>query len=111
MTIGLGLSVPLIIIAFNVDRIAELIHKLRDFDERLWKRATIGGIVLGISAAILTPIWTSELSGSAKVGTTVTLLVLALGAVVAIGIWYRYSAFQTRSSLELKSATSDATSD
>jgi hypothetical protein len=88
VTIGLGLSVPLIIIAFKVDRIAETIYKLRRFDEKLWEKATIAAIILGITAAILTPIWTSGLSTSTKVAITVTLLVLALGVAFAIGVWY-----------------------
>lgn len=87
MTIGLALSIPLIIIAFNVDRIAELISRLREFDEKLWQRATIGSIAMGILAAILTPVWTSDLAHGAKVATTVVILMIVFGAIVGAGIW------------------------
>ena len=81
---------PLIVIAFNVDRIAELISKLRDWDKQSWQKLTTAGTVLCICAAVFTPIWTSQLSISAKVAATVALLVVGLGAVVA-GILYSAS--------------------
>lgn len=83
MTIGLALSIPLIIIAFNVDRIAELIYELRKYHTILWKKGTLGAVVIGIFAAILVPLWTSELSHSGKVATTVIVFLLALGAAIA----------------------------
>lgn len=106
MVIGLSLSVPLIIIAFNVDRIAELFYKLRSHDETLWRKGVIVAIVLGITAAILTPIWTSDLATNAQIATTVVLLLLVLVAVIAYLIQRLVST--VRRSVEVSSYTSSA---
>jgi NAD/NADP transhydrogenase beta subunit len=106
VTIGLALSVPLIIIAFNVDRIAELLYKLRGFNELLWHRGTIVAIVMGIAAAILTPIWTSDLATNAQVATTVVLLLLVVITVITYLISRLVS--MTRRSMTVSSVTSSA---
>lgn len=66
-----------------MDRIAELIYTLREYHTVLWKKGTLGAVVVGVFAAILVPLWTSELSHTGKVATTVVFFLLALGAVIA----------------------------
>jgi drug/metabolite transporter (DMT)-like permease len=88
VTIGLGISVPLIVIAFNVDRIAYLFYKMRGFENHLLTRKLFLLVALAIPPSILAPIWTSELSMGAKIAATTVLATLGLGFVLSIGIWY-----------------------
>jgi hypothetical protein len=92
-----------------VDRIAELIYKLRNYHEVLWKKGTLGAVVVGIFAAILVPIWTSELSHSGKVATTVVFFLLAFGAVIAYLIRYLFNVATRK--LDVTTISSDTSSE
>lgn len=92
VTIGLGISVPLIVIAFNVDRIAFLLYKMRAFESRLLSHLLSRKLfllgALAIPPSILAPIWTSELSTGAKIAATTVLAMLGLGFLLSIGVRY-----------------------
>lgn len=85
--IGLGLSLPLIIVAFNVDKIADFFNNVRRESSISWKRLMTVTVLVGIVAAIIAPIWTSTLSHGAKIAVTVMLTLFILVALIAKGIW------------------------
>ena len=94
MTIGLAISLPLVVVAFHVDQIADVARKLRGqnrgLGRRVWGLWRIVAYMAAIAApvaAILTPFWTSSLSTASKVALTITLLLIFFTAAVAYGIW------------------------
>ncbi|KAK1580569.1 uncharacterized protein LY79DRAFT_520336 [Colletotrichum navitas] len=89
LAIGLGLSVPFIVIAFNVDRIAGWLKALRDESGHLWKWGFGISAGLGLFLAILGPILTSQLSSGIKAAVLILIGLLAATAVVAYGIYHR----------------------
>jgi hypothetical protein len=87
----LGISVPLIIIAFNVDRIAYLFDRMRGLESNILHsigRMILLLVALAVPPSILAPIWTSELSTGAKIAATTVLATLGLAVLFSIGIWY-----------------------
>lgn len=86
MTIGLALSIPLIIIAFNVETIAQWLNALRKWLGHLWKLIVMVSIGAGLLLAILAPVWTSSLSAGIKAAVSVVVLLLSAVAIIGYGI-------------------------
>jgi hypothetical protein len=104
VTIGLGISVPFIIIAFNVDRIAGLLKFFQDSEGHLWRAGFGISAAVGGFAAILAPVWTSELSTGIKSGVSICVVVLTLAAAAGFGV-YRL-AHVARSHISIPSGSS-----
>ncbi|KAK2771101.1 ankyrin repeat and protein kinase domain-containing protein [Colletotrichum kahawae] len=90
LTIGLGLSVPLIVIAFNVDRIAGWFNLLRDAEGHLWQWGLILSAATAIYLGTLMPVWLSELSPGMKSAVSIFVTIVALALGVAYGL-YRFA--------------------
>ncbi|WDK20867.1 ankyrin repeat and protein kinase domain-containing protein [Colletotrichum graminicola] len=87
VAIELRPSVPLIVIAFNVDRIAGWLKTLRDARGHLLKLGF--GISAGVALflAILGPVWASQLSSDIKAAVSILISVLAAMLVLAYGFY------------------------
>ncbi|KAK2029637.1 hypothetical protein LX32DRAFT_718243 [Colletotrichum zoysiae] len=86
LAIGLGLSVPLIVIAFNVDRIAGWLKALRDIRGHVWKWGFGISAGVGVFLAILGPVWTSQLSSGTKAAVSILISVLAAVSAIVYGL-------------------------
>lgn len=111
VTIGLAISVPLILIAFNVDRIAVFLGVIRAVLVDMLQARSISlskpiliATVLGVFAAIFTPIWTSSLASAAKVAATVIFIVLTVLGVIGVGI--RALVYSARRTLDITETSS-----
>ncbi|KAK1982989.1 hypothetical protein LZ30DRAFT_589420 [Colletotrichum cereale] len=91
LAIGLGLSVPLIAIAFNVDRITGWLNALRDAKGHLWQRGIGMSAATALFVAILAPIWTSQLSSGIKAAVSILISILAAASVLAYGVYRLFS--------------------
>ncbi|CAG9983908.1 unnamed protein product [Clonostachys byssicola] len=78
MGIGLGLSLPLIIIAFNVDRIADLFNNFRRESSIPWKKLTTVTVLIAV---------------------TVMLSLIILVALIAKGIWNMFISLKEHSTV------------
>ncbi|KAH6665312.1 hypothetical protein F5X68DRAFT_143675 [Plectosphaerella plurivora] len=82
LSIGFAISIPLIIAAFNVDRIAEGFNKFRSMLTVKWNPFVIAVVGLGLIAAVLAPTMVSSLTSSIKVAVAVVLvLLLTIGGI------------------------------
>ncbi|KAI0159825.1 hypothetical protein GGR57DRAFT_438674 [Xylariaceae sp. FL1272] len=82
--ISAGLSIPFIIIAFQVDRFAGWLSQLNQLTQ---SRNTRLLVFLGILlASVLGPVWTSRLESTVKVGVTVASVLLGLFGIISIGL-------------------------
>ncbi|KAH7303198.1 hypothetical protein B0I35DRAFT_365304 [Stachybotrys elegans] len=88
LTIGLAISIPLIVIAFNVDRISMWLNTLRDSLDSLWRRGTVVSVYASIFLAILVPIWTSSLENNVQVAVTV-FIILFMGIHAVGSLFWR----------------------
>ncbi|KAK1676416.1 hypothetical protein BDP55DRAFT_104084 [Colletotrichum godetiae] len=80
MTIGLGLSIPLIIIAFNVDRIARWFGMFRPSQTNLWQWGVAFTACIGLFLALLGPIWASQLSSGIKVAISIVVTMASIAS-------------------------------
>jgi prepilin signal peptidase PulO-like enzyme (type II secretory pathway) len=78
-----GLSVPFILIAFNQDRFAGWIDRVKPRS----KGAYVVLLVILLLAIVLIAIWTSTLADTVKVGVTVAIVVLGVFGLVAVGLY------------------------
>lgn len=83
VSIGLAISLPLIFIAFNVDRIVQWQAMAREAMKDQWKMGLVGSGVAAVVAAVLAPLWTSSLSHGIK--TAVTLILVGFLVVLVVG--------------------------
>ncbi|KAM0333931.1 hypothetical protein ACHAQA_000948 [Verticillium albo-atrum] len=83
MSIGLSLSIPLIVIAFNVDRLARWLNQMREALGDKWLSGAITGVAVAVFLAILGPVWTSELAGGIKASVTIVLVLFLVVAAIA----------------------------
>ncbi|KAI0545222.1 hypothetical protein F4679DRAFT_485269 [Xylaria curta] len=81
--VSAGLSVPFILIAFNQDRFAGWIARIRPQSNTAY---VLLATLLSL-AVILTAVWTSLLDSTVKVGATIGTVLISLFGVVAIGIY------------------------
>ncbi|KAG7125185.1 hypothetical protein HYQ46_010547 [Verticillium longisporum] len=84
LSIGLTLSIPLIVIAFNVDRIARWFRSLRGMFGRFWHISIVIALAAAVLTAVIGPVWTSKLAGGIKASVSIVLIMLLV--VAAIGL-------------------------
>ncbi|PNH35808.1 hypothetical protein BJF96_g927 [Verticillium dahliae] len=84
LSIGLTISIPLIVIAFNVDRIARWFGSLRGMFGRFWHISIVIALAAAVLTAVIGPVWTSKLAGGIKASVSIVLIMLLV--VAAIGL-------------------------
>ncbi|KAJ3494803.1 hypothetical protein NLG97_g3838 [Lecanicillium saksenae] len=87
LAVGLSLSIPFILVAFNLDVVARWLGTIKRFTKPLVGRSlALVGVELTICGAILIAIWTSHLVTNIKITVTVVLGMALLLGLLAIGI-------------------------
>lgn len=98
VSVGVGLSVPFILIAFNLDRAGSMLKHLRYAFRhrtkpvvlyyRFYQRTLLAVAITAVVVAILVPVWTSHLASGVKLAVTVTIAVLAVIGVMGAAFLY-----------------------
>jgi len=93
VTVGAALCIPLVFIAFNLEKIVNLMRQMYQNVVSLWgesKSILISGVLLplaliAVGGAAIGPIWTSSLGSGVKTAATACIaVVLALGIALCI---------------------------
>lgn len=87
MAVGLGLSVPFVIVAFNLDMVAKGLRAIKLFVTPVVGRSLVlAGVGLAICGVMLIVIWTSHLATNIKTTVTIVVGLAALLGLFASGI-------------------------
>jgi len=108
LSIGFALSVPFILLAFNLDRVSGWLSSMRTIMARYEAALRPIYLCLGILMIILVVIWTSSLASGIKAAVTVCAIVF----ITAVASFYALQALfdTTRLADEYDSDDSDAIS-
>ena len=106
VSLGLGLSIPFIFIALNVDRIAAWMQDIRDLfgeTKSSWNTVLLIAVLV---LATLVPILTSHLATGIKVAVTVFVVIL----LVVGGVYHTIRRLTSLAGQQMSETTSDSSS-
>lgn len=87
VAVGLGLSIPFIIVAFNLDVVAEGFGAAKRFVKPFMGRSVIlFGVGLVFCGVIFIIAWTSHLATNVKATVTVVVVLVLLLGLLATGV-------------------------
>lgn len=89
VSVGLALSLPFIVIAFNLDKAAELLNYAKNKTVELRNRRVYAVCFLaaGVVATILATIWTSHVAANIKVAVTIAVVAAIVGCGAVWGMY------------------------